>query len=273
MIRVLAIGDIMGKPGRRCIQELLPLAQKEFSPDVVIANGENLAGGFGITKKVFDELTKKHGVDCITTGNHWHDKRDVYEFAGTTPNFLRPANMYNVEDPTFGLAVLKSRTGVSYAVINLYGRAFMKGENRCPFKTVDQLLPKIPASVKAIIVDVHAETSSEKQALAHYLASRVSVLYGTHTHCPTADERIIGGRLGFVTDVGMTGPYDSVIGIRKEASIERLTTGVRKNFEPATRDLWMCFIVCDIEISTGKCIAITRLRWELDRIMPGASKE
>jgi metallophosphoesterase (TIGR00282 family) len=265
VIRVLAIGDVIGKPGRRCIQELLPRARARFAPDIVVANGENLAGGFGLTRKVFDELTKKHGVDCVTSGNHWFDKRDVYDIINDCPNFLRPANMFNISDPTSGLAILKAKGGAPFAVINLYGRAFMKGENRCPFKTVDELLPKIPGSIKTIIVDVHGEASSEKQALGHYLADRVSVLYGTHTHCPTADERIINGRLGFVTDVGMTGPYDSVIGIRKEASIERLTTGNRRNFEPATRDLWFCFIVCDIDPVTGQCLQIQRLRWELDK--------
>ncbi len=244
---------------------MLPRAQKEFAPDIIVANGENLAGGFGITKKVFDEVTKKYGVDCVTSGNHWTDKRDVYELVGHVPNFLLPANMYNVDDPTLGLAILKSKAGAPYAVLNLYGRAFMKGENRCPFKAADLLLAKIPASIKTIVVDVHGETSSEKQALAHYLSGRVSLLYGTHTHCPTGDERIIDGRLGFATDVGMTGPYDSVIGIRKEASIERLMSGTRRNFEPATRDLWMCFLICDVDPVTGHCLSISRHRWELDR--------
>jgi metallophosphoesterase (TIGR00282 family) len=267
VITVLSIGDVVGKAGRRSIQELLPIAREKFSPDIVIANGENAAGGFGLNKKVYNQFVDKFEIDCITTGNHWKDKPEILSFIDDSPNLLLPANMYNVDSLEQGYAVLKAKDGSFYAVINLYGRAFMKGENRCPFKAVDEILEKIPKSIKVIIVDIHAEVTSEKQALGHYLAGKVSAVYGTHTHCPTADERILDDHTGFLTDLGMTGAYDSVIGIRKEAAINRLKNGIRKNFEPAKNDPWLCFAVFNIERSSGRCTKIERLRWELNKMI------
>jgi 2',3'-cyclic-nucleotide 2'-phosphodiesterase len=175
--------------------------------------------------------------------------------------------MSNVEREDLGLKILTSKAGVRFAVVNLIGRAFMHGDNRDPFKAVDKLLDQVPAAVRIRIVDVHAEASSEKQGLGWHLAGRVSLLYGTHTHVPTADERLLAGagdgKTGFVTDVGMTGAYDSVIGIRKDAAIQRLLTGEKKKFEPATDDPWLCFIVADVDDESGHCTRIQRLRWEL----------
>lgn len=263
MIRVLSIGDVVGQAGRRGLQELLPIAREKYSPDIVIANGENAAGGFGLTRKIFNQLTTKFGVDCVTTGNHWHDKKEIHEFIYDTPNLLIPANMFNVDDSRQGMALLRAKNGTRYAVLNLYGQAFMVGKNSCPFKAVDYLLGLIPPDVKTIIVDVHAETTSEKQALGHYLTGKVSLVYGTHTHCATADERIFDNKTGFQTDLGMTGAYDSVIGIRKEAAIGRFLTGERKKFEPAKADPWMCALVADIDEKTGYCTKVERLRMEL----------
>ena len=254
----------MGKAGRRALDRLLPRLRSEFSPDIVLVNGENAAGGFGLTKKIYDKFVGGLGIDCVTMGNHWHDKREIYEFMGRADRLVLPANMANVEREESGLRIVTSHNGgIQFAAINLIGRAFMHGENRCPFKAVDRLLAAVPAAVRIRIVDVHAEATSEKQALAWHVAGRVSLLYGTHSHVPTADERILGGKTAFVTDIGMTGGYDSVIGMRKEAAIQRLITGEKVKFEPATEDPWLTAIVVDVDDSTGQASAIQRLRWPL----------
>jgi metallophosphoesterase (TIGR00282 family) len=262
--RVLALGDIMGKAGRRALERLLPRARGEFAPDVVLVNGENAAGGFGLTEKIYDAFHANLGIDAVTMGNHWHDKREIFDFAPRAERLVLPANMGNVEREELGLKILTAKSGVRFAVINLIGRAFMVDGNRDPFKAVDALLDRVPAAVRLRIVDMHAEATSEKQGLAWYLAGRVSLFYGTHSHVPTADERILSGKTGFVTDIGMTGGYDSVIGIRKEAAIHRLLTGEKKKFEPATEDPWFCAIVADIDDDSGHCTRIQRLRWEVD---------
>lgn len=262
----MAIGDLVGKAGRRSIQEILPLVREKYSPDIVIANGENAAGGFGITKKIFNSLTGKHEVDCVTTGNHWHDKREVYDFYQDTDRLIVPANMMNVDNVEDGYTILTSHSGVKYAVVNLIGKAFMHPDNKSPFEFADKILERIPAHVKVRILDFHAEATSEKQAIAHYLSGKFSLVYGTHTHVPTGDERIIDDFTGFTTDVGMTGAYDSVIGIKKEASLNRMLHGIKKKFEPATKDLWLCFVIAHIDESTGACKKIERHRLELDRL-------
>ncbi|MBC7660173.1 MAG: YmdB family metallophosphoesterase [Chitinophagaceae bacterium] len=266
MIRVLAAGDIIGKPGRKALAKLLPLARDTFKPDIVIVNGENAAGGFGLTKKIYDQFTGTFGIDCVTTGNHWHDKPEIHNFAPTAERLVLPANMMNVGDNALAFRVLQTKDGTPYAVINLIGKAFMHPDNREFFKPVDEILANLPNQCKIRIVDFHAEATSEKQALAHYLKGRVSLLYGTHSHVPTADERIFAGGTGYTTDLGMTGPYDSVIGIRAEAALLRMQTGDRKRFEPATNDLWFCFVLADIDPINGKCIKIERHRWEWDEI-------
>ncbi|MFW7378207.1 MAG: TIGR00282 family metallophosphoesterase [Oligoflexus sp.] len=266
MIKILVLGDLMGKAGRRSIAKLLPKAQEQFQPDIILANGENAAGGFGITKKIYDQLTQSYGVDCVTTGNHWHDKREIYELLPQVNNLLIPANMFNVSETKRGFTILESKGGQEYAVINLSGKAFMHADNRNPFHTADEILRMVPDRIKIKIVDMHAEATSEKQGMGQYLVGRVSLVYGTHSHVPTADERIIDQHTGFITDVGMTGAYDSVIGIRKEAAIRRMTTGEKRKFEPATDDLWMCFVIAEVDPKTGQCRRIDRYRWELDRM-------
>ncbi len=266
MIRVLAAGDVIGKPGRKALAKMLPLARETFSPQIVIVNGENAAGGFGLTKKIYDQFINSFGIDCVTTGNHWHDKPEIHGFAPTAERLILPANMMNVSENAAAYRVLKTAGGVSYAVINLIGKAFMHPDNRDFFKPIDDILAQLPESCRIRIVDFHAEATSEKQALAHYLKGRVSLVYGTHSHVPTADERIFAGGTGYTTDLGMTGPYDSVIGIRAEAALLRMQSGERKKFEPATHDLWFCFVVADIDETTGKCVRIERHRWEWDTI-------
>lgn len=268
MIRVLAIGDVMGKAGRKCLAKLLPRAREQFNPDIVLANGENAAGGFGITKKIFHQFVEQYGVNCVTTGNHWADKKEIYQFLDDTQQLLIPSNMMNVSSSREekGYTILETKQGIRYAVVNLIGRAFMNPDNRNPLESAHRIFDRIPDSVKIRILDMHAEATSEKQAIAHFLNKRVSLVYGTHSHVPTADERILYQHTGFVTDVGMTGAYNSVIGVRKEASIERLLTGQAQKFEPAMEEPWMCFIVADIDERTGACQKIQRLRWEFDKI-------
>lgn len=266
MTRILAIGDVMGKAGRRCLEVLLPRAHAEFSPDLILVNGENAAGGFGLTKKIYDQFVGPLGIDCVTMGNHWHDKREIYTFMETADRLVLPANMANVEREGAGLKILRTKKGVEYAVVNVIGKAFMYGENRCPFKAADRLLDLVPSSVKIRIVDMHAEATSEKQGLGWHLSKRTSLVYGTHSHVPTADERILDGSTGFCTDLGMTGAYDSVIGIRKEAAIGRLLTGEKKKFEPATGDPWLYAILADVDDASGKCTAIQRIKWPLEGV-------
>ena len=263
MIRAILLGDIMGKAGRRCLDRLLGDLRAEFTPDLVMVNGENAAGGFGLNDKIFKQFVEDFGIDCITMGNHWHDKKEIHDVLTRTDRIVIPANMSNVANEDRGLRILSTTKGTQFAVINIIGRAFMHGENRPIFETLDRLIAKIPEAVKIRIVDVHAEATSEKQAVGHYLTGKVSMVYGTHSHVPTADERIFSGKTGFATDIGMTGAYDSVIGVRKDAAINRLRTGEKKNFEPAEGDPWLCALVVDIDPTTGHCMGIKRLRREL----------
>lgn len=266
MMRVVAIGDIMGKAGRRALTELLPLAREKFSPDFIIVNGENAAGGFGLTKKIYDQFTSKLAIDCVTTGNHWHDKREIYQYFRDADRLLLPANMMNVEDIQHGFKILTSQNGTKVAVVNLIGSAFMHPDNKNPFLIADRIFERIPDHIKIRIVDMHAEATSEKQGLGRHLSKRASLVYGTHSHVPTADERIIDRHTGYITDLGMTGAYESVIGIRTEAALNRMVHGIKKNFSPATEDPWMCFIVADFCSETGSCKKIERFRWELKKI-------
>ena len=263
MTKVLAIGDIMGKAGRRCLERLLPTIRTEHQPDVVIVNGENAAGGFGLTEKIYKSFIESYGIDAVTMGNHWHDKREIFDFMRQADRLVLPANMGNVEREEQGLKLLTAKSGVRFAVINCIGRAFMHDGNRDIFKAVDKLLDQIPPSIRIRVIDIHAEATSEKQALGWYVAGRASLVYGTHSHVPTADDRILEAKTGFVTDIGMTGPYDSVIGIEKNAAIQRLLTGEKRKFEPATGNPWLYAIIADIDDNTGHCLSVQRLRYQL----------
>jgi len=264
VIRIVAVGDVMGKAGRQSLEHFLPRVRSEFNPDIVIVNGENAAGGFGLTRKVFDQFVGPLGIDCVTMGNHWHDKREIYDFCETEDRLVLPANMSNCDDTRHGLKILTAKNGVRFAVVNLIGKAFMHADNRPPFPAADKVFSRIPDTVKVRIVDMHAEATSEKQGLGRYLCGRASLVYGTHSHVPTADERILDKKTGFVTDLGMTGPYESVIGIKIQPALDRLISNVKKNFEPGTRDLWLCALVADIDETTGYCQRVERLRWEMD---------
>ena len=261
--RICAIGDVVGRPGRKCLTTLLPQVKERHQPDLIISNGENAAGGFGLTENIFTSFVDEYGIDVVTTGNHWHDKREILMFVDQNPRLLRPANMFNVPKIEAGYLV-KRKKGCVFAVINLLGRTFMKGDNRCPFEAFDLIERRVPSGVKVKVVDFHAETTSEKQAFAHYVAGRASVVYGTHTHCPTSDARILAKHTGYVTDLGMTGAYDSVIGMKVECSLPVFIPRLeRKKLVPATEDVQLWAIIADVEIHSGRCERIEQLRLDL----------
>jgi metallophosphoesterase (TIGR00282 family) len=260
-MKILFIGDIFGRPGRTIVKERLPGLVREHSIDLVIANGENAAAGFGITPPLAEELFEM-GIDVLTTGNHVWDKREIVDFfkmANGNPHsparrVLRPAN-YPPHMPGWG--VYEGRKGeVDYAVMNLQGRVFMAA-NDDPFRVADQLLKDIQS--KVVVVDMHAEATSEKASMGWYLDGRVSAVIGTHTHVPTADERVLPKGTAYITDVGMTGPFESVIGVKRELIIEKFLTNMPLRFEAATGDVRLCAVMMDCDETTGRARAIQRL--------------
>lgn len=261
IMRILFIGDIFGRPGRAIVKERLAALVAEHAIDLVLANGENAAAGFGITPPLAEELFEL-GIDVITTGNHVWDKREIIDYfqhADGNPHsparrLLRPAN-YSEGLPGWGLYEGRKKD-VPYAVINLQGRVFM-GSNDDPFRVADHLLKKIQA--KIVLLDMHAEATSEKMSMAWYLDGRVSAVVGTHTHVPTADERVLPGGTAYITDVGMTGPYDSVIGVKKELIVEKFLNNMPVRFEPATADVRLCAVVIDCHEASGHACSIERL--------------
>jgi len=255
-MRILFIGDIVGSPGRDIVSQQLPHLVAQHKPDLVIANGENAAAGFGITPKIADEIFAA-GVDVITGGNHSWDRKEIFDYIPGQPRLLRPANF--PASPGRGLYLGKSRTGVPYAVFNLQGRVFMTPLD-CPFRTADAELARVPADVKVIFVDMHAEATSEKQAMGWYLDGRVSVVVGTHTHVATADERVLPNGTAFISDVGMTGPHESVIGMDRAAMVKRFLDAMPVKFEVAVGDVRLNGLVADVDESTGRARSIVRVR-------------
>ena len=253
-MKILFIGDIFGRPGRIIVKERPPEILKQHSIDLVIANCENAAAGFGITPPLAEELFDL-GIDVMTTGNHVWDKREIIEYfqmADGNPHsparrLLRPAN-FSQGLPGWGVYE-GQKNGVDYAVVNLQGRVFM-GSSDDPFRYVDRLLEQIKS--KIVFVDFHAEATSEKVAFGWYLDGRVTAVVGTHTHIPTADETVLPKGTAYITDVGMTGPYDSVIGVKKELVIDRFLSGMPARFEAANGDVRLCAVVVDCDDKTGR---------------------
>lgn len=256
---VLTVGDLVGKPGRLCFKKVFPNLKLQYKPDLVVINGENVAGGFGITEKIAKTFFEDHKIDVITTGNHWRDKEEVCLFGESYPRLLLPANMYNVSSYKRGYFVGKTKGGISYVVINLVGQVFMKGDNASAFITVDKILAEIPSYISLIFVDMHAEATSEKQALGHYLSERVSLVFGTHTHCQTSDECILSPKTAYITDVGMTGSFDSVIGMDKSLSIHNFISPKRKVLKPAQKDLQLCGLYAEFDLTSGACLKVERI--------------
>ena len=256
-MNILFIGDIFASPGRGIVADHLQRLISAHKIDLALANAENSAGGFGITPLVAQELFS-FGLDALTSGNHIWDKREIYEYLDREPRLLRPAN-YGESLPGRGVIVLRARNGVSCAVLNLQGRTHMPLTDD-PFRKADELIAALPPDVKVRLVDFHAEVTSEKQAMGWYLDGRVSAVLGTHTHVPTADTRILPGGTAYQTDVGMTGPYDSIIGAVKENSLRRFTTALPVRLEAASHGVELHAVIVGVDESTGKAASIERCR-------------
>lgn len=254
-IRILAIGDVIGRPGRRILARALPLLKAKYQYQALVVNVENAAGGFGMTRDIYGEF-EAMGIDCMTSGNHIFDKKEIENWFADTPNLLRPDN-YPPGTPGSGYYVFEV-DGTKVAVINLMARVFMKPLD-CPFRGADALLEKAQQTTPVILVDFHGEATSEKMALGWYLSGRASCVWGTHTHVPTADARILDRHTGFQTDLGMTGPYDSVIGMSKESVIDGFVKANRSRFEVAKDDPRVGGLVMDIDRQTGACVQLESL--------------
>jgi metallophosphoesterase (TIGR00282 family) len=255
-LRLLFVGDVIGKPGRRAVRNILPRLVDHHRTDYVVVNIKNSAGGFGVTPDVLDELSDLP-IDCYTTGNHIWDKREVYDLLDSNRRLLRPAN-YPQGNPGKGVYVGETAAGIPVAVLNLEGRVFMDDLDS-PFLVADRLIAELDRKVKVIFVDFHAEATSEKQAMGFYLDGRVSAVVGTHTHVPTADERVLPNGTGLLTDVGMTGPYESVIGMRADKVLKRFLLQTPSSFEVAKRDVRLAAVLIDIDEKTGKARGLERL--------------
>jgi len=253
---LLFVGDIVGKPGRRALAALLPGLVERHRVDYTVVNVENAAGGFGITPDVMEELAPLP-IDCYTSGNHIWDKKEGIALFDGDPRILRPAN-YPDGNPGRGVHVGETAAGIAVAVVNLEGQVFMKALES-PFRTADRILAELPRQVRVVLVDFHAEATSEKQALAFHLDGRVSAVLGTHTHVPTADERVLPGGTAILTDVGMTGPYEGVIGFRADKVLHRFLYQTPSSFELAKRDVRLAGVLLDIDEESGKTRAIERL--------------
>jgi len=255
-MRVLFIGDVVGKPGRRAVELLLKRIVKDERIDFVIANGENAAGGMGITPTIALEMFKM-GVHVLTSGNHVWAKKEVIPFLEEEPRLLRPAN-YPSQVPGRGVGTFELKNGGKIAVANLEGRVFMRALE-CPFRVGERIIEEVRHKTPVMIIDFHAEATSEKVALGRFLDGKVSAILGTHTHVQTADERILDHGTAYITDVGMTGPMASVIGIREDVALERFLTQVPWKFDVATDKIELQCVVIDVDPKTGRSNDIQRM--------------
>ena len=260
-MRILFIGDIIGKPGRQAIRELLEKIVRDHKIEFTIANGENAAGGMGITPPIAIEILDQ-GVDVLTSGNHIWAKKEIIPFLDEESRILRPAN-YPSQVPGRGSGIFKLNSGEKIGVINLEGRVFMKHLD-CPFRIGEREIATLMEQTHIIIVDFHAEATSEKVAMGWFLNGKVTALFGTHTHVQTSDEKILSEGTAYITDVGMTGPLDSVIGIRKQIALDRLLTQIPWKFDVATEDIELQGVIIEIDRETGKSKKIERIRVPLN---------
>jgi len=260
-MRILILGDVVGRPARRAVRDLVPSLIKHEELDLVIANAENAAGGMGVDIKSAKELLSA-GVNVLTSGNHIWKKKEIYSYLDEHSHLIRPAN-FPAGAPGKGWHVWR-HNGFSALVINLQGRVFMPNHVEDPFRCVDDILKQQGAQSPVIIVDMHAEATSEKNAMGWYLDGRASVVFGTHTHVQTADDRILPDGTAYITDVGMCGPFDSVIGMEKETVIRGFITQLPRQFEVAEDNVVLQGIIVDVDETSGKARAIRRLRqhWE-----------
>jgi hypothetical protein len=257
-MKMLFIGDVMGAPGLRAVRAHTPRLRAAHALDLVIANAENVAGGNGVTKETAEALFSA-GVDVLTNGNHAWDKKEALDYIQTEPRLLRPHN-YPDGTPGDGWFVAIAANGERLGILNLLGTNFMQPVLGCPFRAADRALARKPPDVKLVFVDMHAEATSEKMAMGWYLDGRVSAVIGTHTHVPTADERILPRGTGFLTDAGMSGCYDSVIGLKTEQSLQRFVHKLPAPFEVADGTGELCGVLLDLDAASGRCRHIQRLR-------------
>jgi metallophosphoesterase (TIGR00282 family) len=255
-VRILLIGDIVGKPGRQIVVRALPGLIRQERLDLVIANGENAAAGAGITPAIFEELLAA-GVDGVTLGDHIYKRSEINEVLRSDLRIVKPAN-FPAAAPGRDSMVLRARNGVRVAVISLLGRVFMRPVD-CPWTAADRVLATLPSDLRVIVVDFHAEATSDKQLMGRYLDGRVSAVLGTHTHVPTADEQVFPGGTAFQSDVGMTGPYDSILGRRIDRVLHTTITFNPTHFEVATGDPRLCGSIVEIDAATGRALQITRV--------------
>lgn len=258
-MKIFFIGDIMGAPGRKAVAALLHKVVDQYNVDVVVANGENASGGMGITPEVAEQLFQL-GIDVLTTGNHVWKHKEIQPYLENNDRILRPAN-YPAGTPGRGLTVVETASGERAAVLNLEGRIFMN-PLECPFRTADQELAKLAQDIHIILVDMHAEATSEKMALAWYLDGRVSAVIGTHTHVQTADERLLPKGLGYLTDAGMTGPHDGVIGMDRQVILTRFLSQLPQKFKVASQNIQLQGVVIDCA-PEGRCRELTRIQLPL----------
>ncbi len=267
-MKVLLIGDVIGRPGRVAIERFVIPLREELGLDLVVANCENAAGGAGITPAVADELFSA-GIDALTSGNHVWRKKEGLSLLKLDPRVLRPAN-YPAAAPGTGSTVVETLSGQKVGILNLQGRVFMEPVVDCPFRAADRELERLRLATHVILVDMHAEATSEKVALGWYLDGRISCLVGTHTHIPTADERILPKGTAFLTDLGMTGPYDSVIGRKTEQILERFLLGLPMKSDVAEGNIQLRGLFVDIDPTTGKASRVERVTRILDEAVSDA---
>jgi metallophosphoesterase (TIGR00282 family) len=259
-MNVLFVGDVVGSPGRRALQEALLSIIDRRKIDFTIVNVENAAGGFGLTNELFAELSKMP-IDVFSSGNHIWDKKEIYDQLNASDRLLRPAN-YPPGNPGRGATVQTTAGGIPVGVLNLQGQVFMPAHADSPFRVADEELARMDARV--IIVDMHAEATSEKMAIGWYLDGRVSAVLGTHTHVPTADETIRPGGTAYISDVGMTGAYEGIIGFSKDRIIEKFLSQTPRSFETAKRDIRLSGAVIGVDEATGKATSIERVQVRVD---------
>ncbi len=255
-MRILLIGDIVGKPGRKIVVRAAPLLKRKEGLDLIVANAENIAGGSGITRATYQELVDA-GVDCVTLGDHIYRRREIAEVLTTDPRIVKPAN-FPPEAPGRPWTIVTAAGGGKVAVISLLGRVFMRPVD-CPWHAADRVLDEIPDEIDVILVDFHAEATSDKQLMGRYLDGRVTAVLGTHTHVATADEQILPGGTAFQCDVGMTGPHDSILGRRVDRVLETTRTFYPTQFEVATDDVRLCGTIVELDSQTGRATGIRRL--------------
>ncbi len=271
-MRLLFIGDIVGRPGKHACSQLVPRMIREQGLDCVIANAENASSGSGLTPGMFSKL-RHYGIDACTMGDHIYKRREILPLLDSSDRIVRPANL-PTEAVGRELAIFTTRGGVRVALISLLGRTFMNMRSDCPFHAAERVLRQVPLDVKVILIDMHAETTSEKVALGWHLDGRVSAVVGTHTHIQTADERILPQGTAYISDLGMTGPYDSVLGRDKRAVIQALITSMHFPYAVAEHDVRLCGVMIEVNETTGRATQISRvMQADTSPLPPGAEED